>query len=151
MFWSARRTGANAELVRCRDRRVKKSGPREHTLKIGTDWPLMAIYHPLNVFASASWLSSALAGLRASATLQPEAQRTSIPRRCLANCHRWAKVNCHSRAKISCQTQLSVSVHRLLRRVVVLFNLWTANDRDALVRQQELGPSVLVRYGLLYA
>ena len=50
------------------------------------------------------WLIDALAGLRASATLQPEAQRISIPRSCLATCHRWAKVNCHRWAKIICQT-----------------------------------------------
>src|SRR6185437_4206657 len=49
-------------------------------------------------------LIDARAGLRASATLQPEAQRISIPLRLTATCHKWAKLNCHRWAKNTCQT-----------------------------------------------
>ncbi len=40
---SARLIGASAGIVRFRGKRVQKFGPHEHTLKMGTDWPLMAI------------------------------------------------------------------------------------------------------------
>ena len=30
-----------------RGKRVQKFGPHEHTVKVGTDWPLMAMYRQL--------------------------------------------------------------------------------------------------------
>jgi hypothetical protein len=52
-------------------------------------------------------LIDVLAGLRASATLQPEASESPYHDACLAYCHRWAQINCHRWAKISCQTHLA--------------------------------------------
>jgi hypothetical protein len=42
---SARVIGARAGLVRLRGKRVQKFGPHEHALRMGSDWPLMAIWH----------------------------------------------------------------------------------------------------------
>src|SRR5258708_38472955 len=46
---SARLIGASAGLVRLRGKRVQKFGPHEHTFRMGSDWPLMAIFAPTEV------------------------------------------------------------------------------------------------------
>ena len=48
--------------MRLRGKRVQKFGPHEHTFRMGSDWPLMAIVHALR---SAFWLD----GVRCDPTL----------------------------------------------------------------------------------
>ena len=56
--------------------------------------------------------------LRAFATLQPGAQRISIPIPCPVSCHRWARVNCHKWAKITCQTHMAGAVIEQRQKVL---------------------------------
>ena len=44
---SARLIVASAGFMRFRDKQVQKFGSHDHTVRMGTDWPLMAIYRQM--------------------------------------------------------------------------------------------------------
>jgi len=66
-------------------------------------------------------LIDARAVLRAFATLQPRAQRISIPLPCPASCHRWAELTATSGPRLLAKPRVDAEDARILVETVMLY------------------------------